>query len=475
MEPARIDPEPIPARLSLWDTISIIVGIIVGVGIFQAPAVVFGAVSGPWQVLAVWSLGGVLSLLGALCFAELASTYPRSGGEYVYLTRAYGSGVGFLFAWAQLAVIRPGGGIAMPALIFAGAASQLWGLSPFSATLAAALAIALLTLINILGANPGKRTQNVLTLAKVLSLGGIVIAGFAWARPRPDTVAVASGEAVPFVVMMMAVLYAYDGWNEAAYVSSEVSDRRRNLPLALILGTTAVAGLYLLINGAYLVGFGFDAAREFRVGPELILRQTLGPVGSQAMSVLVMVAVLGALTGMIFTGSRMFSELGADHRIFAPLGWWNPRLQTPVCSLLVQAAISIGMVLGVGLVWQERNGFNELLECTAPVLWLFFMLTGLALFVLRYREPNIERPFRVPLYPVVPLLFCGWSGFMLYGSVSDKPVEALIGLAIFLAGVPLWLVSRRLPRPLTPGGPVAGPHRRSWQWSVALQQSKAEK
>jgi amino acid transporter len=440
----------VPAPLGLWDTVSIIVGIIIGAGIYKAPDGVFAYVSAPWQVAMVWLLGGILSLLGALCFAELASTYPRSGGEYVYLTRAYGPGVGFLFAWAQLAIIRPGGGIAIPAYVLAEAAANLGDLGRASSTAVAAVAIALLTFINLLGAKPGKRTQNLFTLAKIASLAGIVVAGFALSRAptseglRPRT------EAGSFIGMMIVVLYAYDGWNEAAYVSSEVRERRRNLPRALLIGTSAVTVIYLLVNLAYVAGFGFETARTHQVGAEGILRETLGPTAGGVMSVLVIISVLGALTGMIFTGSRIFSELGTDHRLFAPLGWWSVRFGTPVCSLLVQCFISIGMIVGAAVWFPGKDGFDALLRCTAPVFWLFFLLTGAALLVLRHRDPDAERPFRVPLYPLVPLLFCGWSGFMLFASLRDLPSEAIVGVAVLLAGLPLYLISRSLAKASEP-------------------------
>lgn len=453
-------PSAVPAHLGLWDTVSIIVGIIVGVGIYEAPGDVFSCagIDASWQVLAVWVLGGLLSLIGALCFAELASAYPRSGGEYVYLTRAYTPAVGFLFAWAQLAIVRPGAGIAMPAYILAKAAGRLWNLSPAMSVTVAVLAIVVLTLINILGANPGKRTQNLFTLAKVLSLAGIVVAGIFLARPdSAQGMAPRTTSPATFLTMMMAVLYAYDGWNEAAYVSAEVQNRRRNLPLALLLGTSLVTLIYLLVNTAYLVGYGFEQARTHEVGAEGILKLTaLGNAAGKAMDVLVIVSVLGALTGMIFTGSRLFSELGADHPLFAPLGWWHPRLGTPVYSLIVQALISIGMVVGVAAFSPFEDGFNTLLKGTAPVFWLFFLLTAAALLVLRRKDPDVERPFRVPFYPVVPLLFCGWCSFMLFATAQESfqkvRLESLVGLGILLAGVPLYGLSRWLQKRANPPG-----------------------
>jgi amino acid transporter len=442
----------VPPHLGLWDTVSIIVGIIVGVGIYEAPADVFTcvAISASWQVLAVWLLGGILALLGALCIAELASTYPRSGGEYVYLTRAYGPAVGFVFAWAQFAIIRPGGGIAMPAYILAKAAGELGNLGRAGSIAVAVLAIAGLTFINVLGAAPGRRTQNLFTIAKVVSLAGIVLAGFVLARPAATHSLPPRGEGGSFIAMMVAVLYAYDGWNEAAYVAAEVRDRRRNLPRALLLGTLLVTLTYLLINAAYIVGFGFETAQTRTVGAAAILQQTLGSIGGQVMNVLVILSVLGALTGMIFTGSRLFSELGRDHPLFAPLGWWHPRLGTPVWSLTVQASISIAMVIGVALFWRDKDGFDVLLKGTAPVFWLFFLLTGGALFVLRYADRDVDRPFPVPGYPVVPLLFCGSCGFMLFGTLREVRVESLAALGILLVGLPLYWLSRRLERSAVP-------------------------
>jgi amino acid transporter len=468
-----------PAPLGLWDAVSIIVGIIVGAGILRAPAVVFQNASSPGQVLLVWVLCSVPALLGALCYAELASAYPRSGGEYVYLTRAYGPLSGFLFAWSQLSVIRPGGGIAIPAFVFAGAAASLWGLDPLAVVLVAALAVAGLTFVNVLGVTPGKLTINLLTVTKVLCLGGLIIAGLFWSHPRalaaaPVPEPVSFGATIQaFFVMMMAVIYTYDGWNEAAYVSREVRDSQRNLPRALILGVMLVTGIYLLVNAAYLVSLGFDGARAMGASPAVMLTETLGATGGQIMNVLIMISMLGALTGMIFTGARIFSEMGADHALFSPLARWSPRWHTPVWSLVVQAAISIAMIVGVGLLWRHKDGFDQLLKCTAPVFYLFFMLTGLALIVLRFKDPATPRPFRVPLYPLTPLLFTGWSGFMLVGSVLAAPQEALVGLSISLIGVPLYFLSLRLRR-WEPAGPLAGPHHQCRQWAKELQGTNVE-
>jgi amino acid transporter len=431
---------PVEARLTLWDAVSIIVGIVIGVGIYKAPTQVFNSTSGPWEALGVWVLGGLLSFVGALCFAELACAYPRSGGEYVYLSRAYGSWMGLLFAWAQMTVVRTGGSIAVMAFAFADYAAHLWDLSPTTSTAWAVAAIGILTFINWLGINAGKRTQNALTIAKVVGLSGIVLAGFLGSHPTaPPTEASGTGGGA-FALAMIFVLYTYDGWNEAVYVTAEVRNSRRNLPLALLLGTGAITVIYLLVNAAYLAGLGFARARSSEAIAAEVLESALGGWGGKAMSVLVMVSALGALNGTILTGSRLYSELGVDHPALTLLRRWNRGRGSPVGSLLLQAGISIGMVAAVGIWRNGQKGFEKLVEATAPVFWLFLLLTAIALLVLRYRDPAVPRPFRVPGYPIVPLIFCGWCGYMLYGSIAYAQLEALAGAGVLLAGLPfiLW-------------------------------------
>jgi amino acid transporter len=307
------------------------------------------------------------------------------------------------------------------------------------------MVIAVLTLLNVLGTVPGKWTQNVLTVAKVLGLAGIIAAGLLLVRPddvRPAETLTRAADAWPFLTAMMLVLYAFDGWNEAGYVSSEVRDARRNVPRALNLGTGLVTVLYVLVNLAYLVGLGFDAARGERAG-ENLLRAALGDAGSRVVIVLALVAILGSLNGTMFTGSRLFAELGADHRAFAALGSWGRGHRAPVGALLTQAGISLSMVLVVWAFGRNKDGFESLVKGTAPVFWLFLTLTALSVFVLRWTDPDSARPFRAPLYPVTPLIFCAWSGYMLFASAWAYPWQALAGLGLLVVGVPLnWLPRR---------------------------------
>jgi len=459
--------EGVRARLGLWDAVSIIVGIVIGTTIYKSPQIIMSKVPSPEWGLGAWALGGVLSVIGALCYAELASTYPRSGGDYVYLSRAFGSWCGFLFGWAQLAVILTASS-AMMAFVFGEYAAQLWpaptriGSQELWAAVLGAGAVALMSLTNILGVVLGKWTQNLLSLLKIVGLGAIVVLGFK--HGRADVLA---GPSTPgtmaFGTAMILVLYAYGGWNDAAFVAADVRNRR-NIIRALILGTGLVMIVYLAVNIAYLRVLGFELMRN----PQTAVAAKMGEVtlqekGAQAISVLVMVSALGAINGLIFTGSRVYSTLGAEHSIFALLGRWSPRLGSPVWALLIQAVITLAMIGGVGtavgrngidaamghlglgaMPWDQYfGGFDTLLAGTAPVFWGFFLLSGLSLFALRQRDPDIERPFRVPLFPFLPLIFCGTCGYMLYSAIDWAKYIALIGAVPLAIGLPLYAISRR--------------------------------
>jgi amino acid transporter len=463
-------------QLGLFDAISIIIGIVIGTSIFYVPNVVFHFSSDPWMGLAVWGFGGLLALVGALCYAELATTYPRSGGDYVYLTRAFGPWVGFLFGWAQLTVVFAAS-IGAMAHVFASYATRMYDLRQLpqladiglsSEFLYATLAIVLLTLFNIVGVGLGKWTQNLLTIAKVTGLGSILVAGFFWAKSSP-----VDWEPAPWrdlgwgSLAIILVLYAYGGWNDAAFVAAEVRNRQRNIPLALILGVGAITLIYLLVNAAYLMGLGPETARSKSGLPALLLKEPWGETGEKLISILIMISALGAVNGLIFTGARVYATLGNDHRLFGWLGHWQPGRRPPILSLLAQGIITVAVLFAltsqaghnainrllttIGVTyestWNPDSGFETLVSHTAPVFWLFFLLTGLSLFVLREKNPGLARPFSVPLYPLLPLIFCNMCGYMLYQSVKYVGVRAGFAFCVVLAGLPFFLLSRLM------GGP----------------------
>jgi amino acid transporter len=495
------------AHLSLWDAVSIIVGIVIGATIYKSPQLIMANVSSPTMGLLAWGLGGVLSLIGALCYAELATTYPRSGGDYVYLSRAFGDWCGFLFGWAQLAVLLTAS-MAMMAFVFGDYAVRIWPppdttvpaelraeetqlrasleaqktkLDESSAWQAlqaqirpyntrrelwtagfAALAVVALALTNIVGVVLGKMMQNVLSLVKLIGLGAIVYAGFEYGSQEILQEPSRVPETTSFGTAMIFVLYAYGGWNDAAFVAAEVRNRR-NILRSLLLGTALITVIYLAVNVAYLRALGFEKMRDSNTVAAEVGQLALGDRGSLAISVLVMVSVLGAINGLTYTGSRVYSTLGADHSLFAILGRWSPRYGTPVWAFLIQAAVTLAMIVGVGtpygrsaidwcvttaglapMPWDRYfGGFDTLLSGTSPVFWGFFLLTGLSLFALRQRDPDLERPFQVALFPLLPLIFCSYCAYMLYSAIDYAKWISLIGVLPLAVGLVLYAISRR--------------------------------
>ncbi len=453
------------ARIGLWDCISIIVGIVIGVSIFKVPSLIAQNVVSPWVMLGAWLLGGALSVIGALCYAELATAYPKMGGDYAYLTRAYHPSAGFLFGWARLSAIQTGSMGAL-AYVFADYAVRLFGgqdaqVASYAAWLAGAAVVAL-TVLNLLGVVIGKTAQNVLAGLKVLSLLGILVAGFLWGKGGAFVVQKLV-EKPDFGFAMILILYAYGGWNDAAFVAAEVRDPRRNIPRALLLGTAAITGIYLLVNLAYLVGMSFEGLRTTGTPAADVLKGALGEWGSKGMCILVMVSALGALNGTILAGSRVHAAVGADYGLFAALGRWHRRSGAPIWALLIQGAVAILMILAVGteagrnafdkalsalgagkVPWQKYfGGFDTLVAGTAPVFWLFFLMTGLSVFALREKDRGGDRAFVVPLYPLLPFAFCVMCLWMLYRSLIYAEQVALFGLMPLAIGVPLYFISGR--------------------------------
>jgi len=445
--PGESGPEAALPRPSLRrvDAIALIVGIVVGAGIFRAPSTVAANSTGELSLLLLWGLGGLVSLIGAMCYAELASTWPHAGGDYHYLRRALGDSPAFLFAWARLTVI-PTGSIALLGFIFGDYASQLLPLGEHSSALYAALSVVVLTGLNVAGVRLGTWTQNLLTVAVVAGLGFVIVAGlfFAPAAPSPAVAEAASTgpRHAAWGLAMVFVLLTYGGWNEAAYISSELRGGRRSIASALIWSLLAVTVLYLLANLAYLEGLGLAGMGRSEAVAADLLRNAVGPGSAQLLSLLICAAVLTSSNATVLMGSRTHYALGRDFPMFSLLGRWNARAGSPVNALLVQGAISLALV-GVGAL--TRRGFETMVDYTAPVFWFFFLLTGVSLLVLRRREPDVVRPFRVPLYPLTPLLFCATCAYLLYSSLAYTGAGALVGVAVLATGlVPLALMRRKV-------------------------------
>lgn len=425
-------------QLSLFDSTCLIVGIIIGVGIYQmAPDIAKGAGSA-WGVMGIWVLGGLLSLCGALSYAELASAHSEEGGDYVYLGRAYGKWAGFLFAWAQMAIVRPGD-IAVTAFAFATYACSLWdplaGTSfPYGHQLYAVTSTAALTLINVIGVRAGTRTQNLLTTLKAAGLLFIVIIAFIL-PPKP--VQMNASGSLPFSLALIFVLFVYGGWNEMAYVAAEVRNPGKNIIRTLLVGIGVVTAIYLLVNGAFLHALGYQGlASSEAVAVDTV--QTLSPrFAGSLVAALICISALGAINGLIFAGARISYAMGTDHRLFSILGRWHPRFETPATALLLQGAIAIALILLLG-------SFVNAVLYTAATVYSFYLASTLSVFVLRRKEPDIERPYRVAGYPFTPIIFAGTCIFLIYSAVAYKPWIALISCCLLLIGLPLWRLSNTM-------------------------------
>ena len=423
-------PKPL---LKLSDAVALIVGIVIGAGIFETPALVASQAGSDLAVMLLWLAGGLVSIIGALCYAELATTYPNVGGAYYYLKRAFGQTVAFLFAWARLTVVQTGS-IALLAFVFGDYASEILQLGTFSSSIYAAAVIAILTVLNILGLQQGKLTQNLLTAAKVLGLSLVVILGLI--TTGNSAIPVESTSPGNWGLAMVFVLLSYGGWNEAAYISAEIQNRQRNIVRSLIWSIGIITAIYLLINLAYLRGLGLaNMAKSSAVAADL-MRTIWGTPGALFISFLIAICTLGALNATIFTGARTNYALGQDFALFGFMGRWQQLPSTPKSALIVQAAIALALVV---LGTFTREGFKTMVDYTAPAFWFFFLLSGISLLVLRQREPQIPRPFRVPFYPLTPLLFCAVCGYLLYSSIVYTEEGSLVGVLAVAAGIPLLL------------------------------------
>jgi APA family basic amino acid/polyamine antiporter len=458
-------------ELSLWDAASLMIGIVVGTSLFVSPRWVFSNVPSAGQGLLLWAFGGVLSTIGALLFAELAVSFPR-GGSYTYLTAAFGRTAGLVYGVALLSVMLTAN-IGAMAFAFArytrsilmdyglplGAAQQL---GPWLA----AAAVLTLAIFNTRGFQMGRLTQNLLTAAKLLGLGLIVVAGFSvTADPAALSGAVTAESSTPksdYGLAMVIVLYAFGGWSDAAAVAAEVRNRRVNIPRALIGGLAAVTAIYVIVNLAYVRGIGFAALGKADLpARDVVTAAGWGRLAEQGVSLLVMVSALGAVQGMLFSGSRAIAAMGADHSIFRPLSVWNRMTHVPTAAVWALALVSltqiglVGTAVGQRLVnvafsalrapqvdWSKYgDGFDVLVYGSAPTFWALMLGVGVAYPVLR-RQGRTPTEYRAPGGPLVPIIYLGVCGFMFWRATLFAGALGVVGLVAAGMGLMLAAFSR---------------------------------
>ncbi len=436
-------PPELVRRLGAWAAAAIVVGNVIGSGIFVAPGDVMRALGDPRACVAAWVMGGLLSLFGALAFAELGAAYPETGGAYIYLRRAFGARLAFVFGWAELWVIKPTGAAGI-AVVFA---QYVHALSPAFAPRAVAIAaLVLVYALNYRSVAASSRVQFGLTLVKAAGLA--VLAGLAFqhwgpvARGTVHTPGIAAWGAA-----LVPILWTYDGWSDVNYIAGEVRSPQRNLPLGLVAGTAFVATLYVVVVLAVLAVV--DPATLEPGSPVLstLARRAWGAPGANAVTALVLLSTFGSLLAGAITTPRIFYAMGRDRLFFASLGGVHPRFRTPHTAILAIAVGAIAFVLA--------GNFDQIITFFVFVMWLFYALTGIALFRLRRLEPGTPRPYRTPAYPLAPALFVVASCGMLVSVVLAASRESLIGLALVVSGVPMYDIWRRLRR--EPGGPPPAP------------------
>jgi len=450
--PASLLGRTATAPLGMRHAIAITIGVAVGAGIFKAPSLVAANVPSATWLFALWMAGGCVAFIGALCYAELSSTYPSNGGEYHFLSRAFGRNTALLYAWARFSVITTGS-IALLGFVFGDYMTQLLPLGPYSTSLYAALATVLLTAVNLRGIRQGAETQAWLTLLEVgglvliaaaglwLWLGDSAIATATTAAP----VATASASLAGVGLAMVFVLLTFGGWNDAAYISADLK-HRSTIVWALLISVGLITALYLVVNWSYWYVLGLEGMAKSQAVATDTLVVAFGPMAGKLVAVMVAVAALTSMNATLIVGARTANALGRDWPPLRFLAAWDPERHVPRHSFTVQCVLALALI-GVGTVL--HGGFQAMVEYTAPVFWLFFFLLGLALFRLRAIDPGRERHFSVPLYPLVPLLFCASSLYMLWSSLSYVHSQQLggfnaawIGVAVLGTGALLLLYMR---------------------------------
>ncbi len=431
-------PRPV---LSVFDAVMIITGIVIGGGIFAFPPLVAAMTGSVEWMFGAWILGGLLALIGALCYAELATTFPNAGGDYYFLTRAYGRDVSFFFAWARVTVISTGA-IALLAFVFGDYMSRVLSLGEHSSVIYAVLIVIALTAVNIAGLRMSAKLQNVMSVLLVLGLLLVVIAGFV--APAPASVPPAestSGVPALFGTALLFVLFTYGGWNDAAYISAEVKGGNRAIVTVLVTSLLVITAVYLLFIAALVAGLGFEGLKASKQVAADIAQKAFGSFGEKSIGAIVALAALTSINATMLVTARTNYSLGRDWRIFAFMGRWSAERDTPVAAMVTTSVISLLIVL---IAAANQGGVKFMVDFTAPVFWLFFLLTGIGLFVLRFRYPQIARPFKVPLYPILPIVFVGTCAFLLYRSLLFTFENQAIRVAIYvmLSGVVVWLVAR---------------------------------
>jgi APA family basic amino acid/polyamine antiporter len=428
----------LPRRLGFWTALAVVVGDVVGSAIFRVPSQVAGEVPSVGAIMAVWVVGGVITLCGALSLAELSAAMPRAGGVFVFLREAFGPGIAFLYGWTIL-LAEPAGAAAI-ALVFAEYLGRIVPLTPLAIRVVAAALIVLIAGTGYRSVRGAGAIARVSTGAKIATVLAVVVAAFVFGHgnagalghgaPPPATGPLWGGVGLGLVT----VLWAYTGWHDLSLIAGEVRDPGRILPRALAVGMAIVILVYVALNAAFLYVLPFDVLQRSPLVASDTMVRLVGPGGAAAVAVMVMLSTLGALNGTTLVNPRVFYAMAREGLLFAPLGRAHPRWHTPHVSVAAFA------LLALGFVW--TRSFEQLIEAFVLGVWPFLALAVAAVMVLRRRNPGLARPYRTPGYPWVPLVFFCGVLVIVISALVQHPVTTLAGIGLTLLGVPLYLLRK---------------------------------
>ena len=442
MNPDSPAPTKLLRLLHPLSAVALIVGIVIGAGIFKTPSLVASISGDAGWALVLWLAGAMISIVGALCYAELCTTYPNAGGDYHFLHRAFGRNISFIYGWSRATIINTGS-IALLAFVFGDYMSTLVNLGAYSSALWALLIVLVLTAVNLAGIHASSRMQTWLTVTEVIGLLAVVVAGFWVDAPASGAIQWFAQAPAPtqWGLCLVFVLLTFGGWNEAAYISAELKGGPRSMVWVILASMAALTVIYLLVNIALLLGLGLSGLSQSKTAAADLLGLAFGPWAQKALGLFVAIAALTSINATMFVGARTNFAVGSDWKALRKLGQWQLDIGSPKQALLLQALISIGLI---ALGTQEADGFSAMVEFTAPVFWGFLFLVGLALLWLRQTDPHTLRPFKVPLNPVLPLIFCAACAWLTYSSVtyaiSQKAIHVSMGL--IASGVLALLILR---------------------------------
>ena len=450
MSPSQPDSTQPLRLLHPFSAIALIVGIVVGAGIFKTPSLV-AAISGDagWA-LVLWVVGALISIAGALCYAELCTAYPNAGGDYHFLQRAFGRDLSFMYGWSRATNINTGS-IALLAFVFGDYMSTLVPLGTYSSAIWALGVVVMLTLVNVVGLHASSRVQMLLTVLEVLGLLAVVVAGFWVDAPASGAISwfVQAPAPAQWGLCLVFVLLTFGGWNESAYVSAELRGGPRTMVWVIVASMAALTAIYLLVNLALLMGLGLKGLASSKTAASDLLGLAFGPWAHKALGLFVAIAALTSINATMIVGARTNFAVGRDWNALRKLGQWQLQVGSPRQALWMQALISIALIL---LGTQEADGFSAMVEFTAPVFWGFLFLVGLSVIWLRQTDGQTERPFKVPLYPLLPLIFCSACAWLTYSSITYAISQKAIHVSMWLiaSGVLALLLLRWREKSLTP-------------------------